>query len=177
MTVKWKSLQNELWKCRNLAWYHNFTHIAFAKKLRGLWKNLDALRVQTRQSLSKYEGFGRKNSSVTPTLHFLNLLQLRTFFAFSMHHSRPNHQLSTLSGIICYFSCIYWFVVRAKWPWNWKAVQNDLWKGWNLAWYHHFTRIVCAKKERGSWQKLDALRVQTGQSLSKYQGFGRKLIC
>jgi hypothetical protein len=26
-------------------------------------------------------------------------------------------------------------------------------------------------------QKLDALRVQNGQSLSKYQGFGRKIIC
>ena len=30
---------------------------------------------------------------------------------------------------------------------------------------------------RGLRQKLDALRVQNGQSLSKYQGFGRKLIC
>src|SRR6266496_2118704 len=46
-----------------------------------------------------------------------------------------------------------------------------------LAWYHHFTHIACAKKLRGLRLKLDALRVQTGQSLSKYQGFGRKLIC
>jgi hypothetical protein len=42
--------------------------------------------------------------------------------------------------------------------------------------YHYFTRIECAKKFRGLRQKLDALRVQTGQSLSKYQGFGQKLI-
>src|SRR3989337_4320337 len=46
-----------------------------------------------------------------------------------------------------------------------------------LAWYHHFTHIACAKKLRGLRQKLDALRVQNGQSLSKYQGFGSKLIC
>src|SRR3989337_3718014 len=46
-----------------------------------------------------------------------------------------------------------------------------------LAWYHHFTHIACAKKLRGLRQKLDALRVQNGQSLSKYQGFGRKLMC
>src|SRR5215216_784485 len=44
-------------------------------------------------------------------------------------------------------------------------------------WYHHFTHIACAKKLRGLRQKLDALHVQNGQSLLKYQGFGRKLIC
>ena len=58
-----------------------------------------------------------------------------------------------------------------------KSTTNELWTGWNLAWYHHFTHIACAKKLRGLRQKLDALRVQNGQSLSKYQGFGRKLIC
>ena len=58
-----------------------------------------------------------------------------------------------------------------------KRIINELWKGWNLAWYHHFTHIACAKKLRGLRQKLDALRVQTGPSPSKYQGFGRKPIC
>ena len=58
-----------------------------------------------------------------------------------------------------------------------KSTTNEFWKGWKLAWYHHFTHIACAKKLRGLRQKLDALRVQTGQYLSKYQGFGRKLIC
>ena len=46
-----------------------------------------------------------------------------------------------------------------------------------MAWYHHFTHIACARKYRGLRQKLDALRVQNGQSLSKYQGFIRKLVC
>ena len=58
-----------------------------------------------------------------------------------------------------------------------KSTTNELWKGWNLAWYHHFTQIACAKKLKGLWQKLDALCVQTGQTLSKYEGFGRKLMC
>ena len=58
-----------------------------------------------------------------------------------------------------------------------KSTTNELWKGWKLAWYHHFTHIACAKKLRGLRQKLDALRVQNGQSLSKYQDFIRKLIC
>ena len=117
-------------------------------------------------------GFGRKLICYKGR-HFI----FPDFFAFSMHHSKPRHQLSTLSDIICYFSFIYWFVLRDKWPWNWKALQNELRKGWDLAWYHHFTHIACAIKWRGLRQKLDALRVQTGQSLSKYQGFGRKLIC
>src|SRR3954470_3037287 len=37
------------------------------------------------------------------------------------------------------------------------------------------THRMC-EKLRGLRQKLDALRVQTGPSLSKYDGFGRKLI-
>ena len=45
------------------------------------------------------------------------------------------------------FQLIYWFSL-AKWPWNWKALQNELWKGWKLAWYHHFTDIACKKVER-----------------------------
>jgi hypothetical protein len=63
------------------------------------------------------------------------------------------------------FQLIYWFF-WAKWSWNWKALQNELWKGWKLAWSHHLTHIACAKKLRGLRQKLDALRVQNGQSLS-----------
>ena len=93
-----------------------------------------------------------------------------------MYHSKPHNQFSTLSDFICYFSCIYWLFWAIR-PWNWKAFQNELWKGWKLAWYHHFTHIACARKLRGLRQKLDALRVQNGQSLSKYQDFIRKLVC
>ena len=57
-----------------------------------------------------------------------------------------------------------------------KSSTNELWKGWKLAWYHHFTHIACAKKLRGLRQKVEALPIQNGQSLSKYQGFGRKFI-
>ena len=36
--------------------------------------------------------------------------------------------------------------------------------------------MACSKKLKGLQKKLDALRVQTGQSPSKYQGCGRKLV-
>ena len=58
-----------------------------------------------------------------------------------------------------------------------KSISNELWKGWKLAWYHHFVHIACARKLRGLRHKLDALRVQNGQSLSKYQDFIWKLVC
>src|SRR3954463_4676944 len=58
-----------------------------------------------------------------------------------------------------------------------ESTTTELRKGCNLAWYHRLTHITCVQKFRGLRQKLDALRVQTGPSLSKYKGFTRKLIC
>src|ERR1043165_8865655 len=58
-----------------------------------------------------------------------------------------------------------------------ESTTTELRKGLNLAWYHHLTHIARVQKLRGLRQKLDALRVQTGPSLSKYEGFKRKLIC
>ena len=60
MTVKLESTTNALRKGRNMEWYHRLTHITSVQKLRGLIQKVDALRVQTGQSLSKCEGFRRK---------------------------------------------------------------------------------------------------------------------
>src|SRR3990170_6021534 len=52
-------------------------------------------------------GVSDENTSVTKAFHFSKLIiQLQTFCAFSMHHSKPCHELSTISAFICYFSCI-----------------------------------------------------------------------
>ena len=59
-TTKLNSIWNELWKRSKFAWYHHFTHIACARKHRGLRQKLDAFRVQNRQSPSKYQVFIRK---------------------------------------------------------------------------------------------------------------------
>src|SRR3954467_14925158 len=58
-----------------------------------------------------------------------------------------------------------------------ESATTELRKGRNMAWYHHLTHITCVQKFRGLRQKLDALREQTGPSLSKCHGFRRKLIC
>src|SRR3989337_2644977 len=54
-------------------------------------------------------GFRTKPRLYQSHFIFLKLLQLHTFCAFSMHHSKPGHQLSTFRDFICYFSCIYFF--------------------------------------------------------------------
>src|SRR4051794_28108798 len=106
MTLKLESNTVELRKGLNLAWYHHLTHITCVQKLRGLRQKLDALRVQTGPSLSRYEGFTRKLICYKGISFFLNLFQLKTFFAFNMPHSKPFTKISTLSDFICYFSCI-----------------------------------------------------------------------
>src|SRR3954465_15633097 len=106
MTLKLESTTTELRKGRNLAWYHHLTHIACLQKLRGLRQKLDALRVQTRPSLSNLRGFETKTHLFQRHFIFINLFQLKTFFAFNMQHSKPHTKISTLSDFICYFSCI-----------------------------------------------------------------------
>ena len=93
-----------------------------------------------------------------------------------MHHSKPNHHFSTIFWLhlLVFMHFMIYFELNDL---ELKSTTNELWNGWKLAWYHNFTHIACAKKLRGLPEKVHALRVQTGQSLSKYQGFGRKLIC
>ena len=125
MTLKLKSTTNELWTGWKLAWYHNLTHIACAKKLRGLREKLDALRVQTGQSLSKYQGFGRKLMCYEGISYFLNLFELQTFCAFNMHHSKPHHHFSTLIWLHLLFFMHFMIYFELKWPWIWKALHMN----------------------------------------------------
>ena len=143
--------------------------------MRGLPEKLDALRVQIGQSLSKYHGFGRKHVYYKGISIFEHILT-QDFFCiqyapFKATSSLFNPYLTSFA-IFHAFHDLFW----AKMTLRLKSTANELWNGWKLAWYHNFTHIACAKKLRGLREKLDALRVQTGQSPSKYQGFGRKLI-
>ena len=107
-----KSSINELWKGCNLAWHHNFTHIATSKELRGLRQKLDALRVQINWTISfEVWGFRTKTHLLQRDFIFNNLFELHTFCVFNMHHSKAHHQFSTLSDFIWYFSCIQWFIL------------------------------------------------------------------
>src|SRR3954466_1765833 len=54
----------------------------------------------------KVQGFQTKTHLLHRHFIFLNLFQLKTFFAFNMHHSKPHTKISTLSDFIRYFSCM-----------------------------------------------------------------------
>ena len=118
-----------------------------------------------------------ENSSITKTFHFSKLVSTQEFF----FHPTCNIQSQILKfqPFLTSFAIFHAFndLFSTKWPNNWKALQPELRKDCNMAWYYHLTHITCEPKLRGLRQKLDALRVQTGPSLSKYKGFRRKLIC
>ena len=124
MTLKLKSTTNELWNGWNLAWYHHFSHIECAKKLRGLRQKLDALSVQNGQSLSKYQGFARKLVCYKRISIFLTCFNSR-FFEHSMWTIRSNilkfQPYLTSFSIFHAFNELFW----AKWPWNNKAPQMN----------------------------------------------------
>ena len=111
------------------------------------------------------------NSSVTKGFHFLNLIWTPDFLWVQ------NASFKATSSFFSPFWLHLLFFMHLLIILSYKRISNELWKGWKLAWYHHFIHIACARKLRGWRQKLDALRVQYWKSISRYQGFGRKLIC
>ena len=117
-----------------------------------------------------------ENSSITKAFQFFKHILTQDFFCIQYAPFKATSTLFnpflTSFAIFHAFHDLFW----AKMTLKLKSTANEVWNGWKLAWYHNFTHIACAKKLRGLQEKLDALRVQTGQSLLKYHGFGRKLV-
>ena len=90
-------------------------------------------------------------------------------------------EISTFSKFICSAFQFQGHLAQNK-SVNASKISNYARKGWKLTmwfWMVHnkHKKVRSCKKFRGLRQKLDALRVQNGQSLSKYQGFITKLVC
>ena len=116
------------------------------------------------------------NSSVTKGFHFLKLIWTPDFLCLQNAPFKATSSFFNPFWLHLLFFMHLLIILSYKTT-KLKSISNELWKGWKLAWYHHFIHIACARKLRGLRQKLDALRVQNGQSLSKYQDFIRKLVC
>ena len=119
-----KSSINELWKGCNLAWHHNFTHIATSKELRGLRQKLDALRVQIGQSLSKYEGFGRKliyYKGISFLITYFNSILFVCSICTIQRHIINFQPFLTSFDIFHAFNDLFW----AIWPWIWKSLEMN----------------------------------------------------
>ena len=127
--------------------------------MRGLRQKLDALRVQNGQSLSKYQGFGRKLICYKGISFFGTYLNSRLLWMVQNEPFKATSSVFNPFWLHLGFF-MHLLIFLSKWPWNWKAIQIPIKKGWEFAWYHHFTHIACAKNLRGLRRKLDALRVQ-----------------
>src|SRR5437763_623963 len=55
----------------------------------------------------KVQAFQTKFHLLQRHFIFLSLFQLKIFFPSNMQHSKPHTKISSLSQIVCYFSCIY----------------------------------------------------------------------
>ena len=92
-------------------------------------------------------GFRTKTHLLQGHFIFLNLFELQTFCAFSMHHSKPCHQFSSLYDLICYFSCIYWFFdpnnaeIEKHYKWTLKRLKVGM-----VSSFHPHS--MCKKVER-----------------------------
>ena len=82
----------------------------------GICKKVERLTAKTgctsctKQTISfEVSGFHTETRLLERDFIFLNLFILQTFCVLEIHHSMPHYQFSTLSNIICYFSCIYCF--------------------------------------------------------------------
>ena len=116
------------------------------------------------------------NSCVTKGFHFFELIWTPDFLCVQNAPFKATSSIFNPFWLHLLFFMHLLIILSYK-TLKLKSISNELWKGWKLAWYHHFIHIACARKLRGLRQKLDALRVQNGQSLSKYQDFIRKLVC
>ena len=122
MTLKLKSGTNELWKGCTLAWHHNLTHIASSKELKTLRQKIDALRVRTGQSLSKYEGFTRKliyYKGISFLITYFNSIIFVCSICTRQRYNINFQPFLTSFAMFHAFNDLFW----AKWPWNWKALQ------------------------------------------------------
>ena len=82
ITTKWTL------KMLELGMVSSFRPHSMCKRVERVTAKLDAPRVQTGQSLSEYQGFGRELIYYTGTSMFLYLFELPTCFVFSMQHSK-----------------------------------------------------------------------------------------
>ena len=116
------------------------------------------------------------NSSITKGLHFFwNYLNPLVFLCSKC--TIQSHIINLQPFLTSFVIFHALLIILSYKTMKLKSIWNELWKGSKLAWYHHFRHIACASKYRGLRQKMDALRVQSRQSPSKYQDFIRKLIC
>ena len=88
------------------------------------------------------------NSSVTKGFHFLKLICTADFLCVQ---NAPFKATSSFFNpfLLHLFFVLHLLIILSYKTLKLKSISNELWKGWKLAWYHHFIHILCAKSWEG----------------------------
>ena len=89
-----------------------------------------------------------ENSSVTKGFHFLKLIWTPDFLCVQ---NAPFKATSSFFNpfLLHLLFFMHLLIILSYKTLKLKSISNELWKGWKLAWYHHFIHIaVCKKVER-----------------------------
>ena len=92
------------------------------------------------------------NSSVTKGFHFLKLIWTPDFVCVQNAPFKATSSFFNPFWLHLLFFMHVLIILSYKTR-KLKSISNELWKGWKLAWYHHFIHIACARKLRGLQQK------------------------
>ena len=146
-------------------------------------KNVERLTEKTgRTSCTNWKisfgvsGFRTRTHRLLRNFIFLNLFEIQTFLCSvcTLQSEVINFQ-HVLTSFAIFQSFIYLFrelnVREIENHYKMNSEKVETWHGIIISPTWH------VQKSRWLRQKLDTLLVQTGQSLSEYQGFGRELIC
>ena len=96
------------------------------------------------------------NSSVTKRFNFLKLIWTPDFLCVQNAPFKATSSFFNPFWLHLLFFMHLLIILSYK-TLNLKSISNELWKGWKLAWYHHFIHIACARKLRELRQKLDVI--------------------
>ena len=101
----------------------------------------------TKQTISfKVSGFHMETRLLQRDFIFLNLFELLVFLCSKC--TIQSHIIDFqpfLTSFVIFLAFTDFLSYKTQ---KFKSTTNELWKGWKLAWYHHFTHIECAKFER-----------------------------
>ena len=88
------------------------------------------------------------NSSVTKGFHFLKLIWTPNFLCVQNAPFKATSSFFNPFWLLLLFFMHLLIILSYKTT-KLKSISNELWKGWKLAWHHHFIHIACARKLEG----------------------------
>ena len=157
-TLKLKSISNELWKVK-VGMISSFHPHSMCKKVERVTAKTGCTSCTKRTISFKVSGLHTETHLLQRDFVFLKLIWAPNFLCVQ---NAPLKATSSIFNPFWLHSLFFMhlLIFLSYMTLKMKSTTNELRKGWNLAWYHHFTHIACARKLRGLRQKLDALRVQ-----------------